>query len=252
MYDSFHRAVCSLSGAWRPSFCARILTLEGMGTVFEKYSGKSRRIIFFARYEASQLGGEAIEPEHVLLAIIREAPGLLESILLNGEASCALMRTTIEAAKRDGPNIPGSIDLPLSPRSKTVLDIAAHEAEISGVEQVTPKHLVLGILLEEGSLAARLLREGGATAQSVQQALEEALPHQKQSEAAQILAQLSLLIDTLIKRGVFSRQELAEELANRYILPDLHATLNSLMAVLVRKGAINEFDRRQIAGISEL
>jgi len=251
VYDSFHRAVCSLSGAWRPSCCARILILEGMGTVFEKYSGKSRRIIFFARYEASQLGGEAIEPEHVLLAIIREDPGLLESILLQGEASCALMRTTIEATRRDGPGIAGSIDLPLSPRSKTVISIAAHEAEISGVEQVTPKHLVLGLLVEEGSLAARLLREGGATAQSIQ-ALEEALPHQKQSEAAQILAQLSLLIDTLIKRGVFSRQELAEELANRYILPDLHATLNSLMAVLVRKGAINEFDRRQIAGISEL
>lgn len=220
--------------------------------MFEKYSGKSRRIIFFARYEASQLGGEAIEPEHVLLAIIREDRGLLESILLQGEASCALMRTTIEATRRDGPNIAGSIDLPLSPRSKTVLNIAAHEAEVSGDERVTPKHLVLGLLLDEGSLAARLLREHGATAQSVQQALEETLPHQKQSEAAQILAQLSVLIDTLIKRGVFSRQELAEELANRYILPDLHATLNSLMAVLVRKGAINEFDRRQIAGISEL
>jgi len=220
--------------------------------VFEKYSGKSRRIIFFARYGASQLGGEAIEPEHLLLAIIREDPGLLESILLQGEASCSLMRTTIEATRRDGPNIAGSIDLPLSPRSKAVLNIAANEAEVSGDERVTPKHLVLGLLLDEGSLAARLLREHGATAQSVQQALEETKPHQKQSEAAQILAQLSVLIDTLIKRGVFSRQELAEELANRYILPDLHATLNSLMAVLVRKGAINEFDRRQIAGISEL
>ena len=220
--------------------------------MFEKYSGKSRRIIFFARYGASQLGGEAIEPEHLLLAIIREDPGLLESILLQGEASCSLMRTTIEATRRDGPNIAGSIDLPLSPRSKAVLNIAANEAEVSGDERVTPKHLVLGLLLDEGSLAARLLREHGATAQSVQQALEETKPHQKQSEAAQILAQLSVLIDTLIKRGVFSRQELAEELANRYILPDLHATLNSLMAVLVRKGAINEFDRRQIAGISEL
>jgi ATP-dependent Clp protease ATP-binding subunit ClpC len=223
-----------------------------MGTVFEKYSGKSRRIIFFARYEASQLGGEAIEPEHVLLAIMREDPGLLESILPQSAASFALIRTTIEATRRDGPNLAGSIDLPLSSISKTVLDIAAHEAEASGDERITPKHLVLGLLLEEGSLAARLLRDNGVTVHSIKQAPGEASGAQKQSEAAQILAQLSLLIDTLIKRGVFSRQELAEELANRYILPDLHATLNSLMAVLVRKGAINEFDRRQIAGISEL
>jgi len=226
-----------------------------MGTVFEKYSGKSRRIIFFARYEASRLGAGAVEPEHFLLAIMREDPGLLESILPQGEANSALMRTAIETTLREGPTLAGSIDLPFSLKSKTVLNITAHEAEVSGDEHITPKHLLLGLLLDKGSLAARLLRDHGATAQSIKQAREEAsgrLPHQKQSEAAQILAQLSVLIDTLIKRGVFSRQELAEELANRYILPDLHATLNSLMAVLVRKGAINEFDRRQIAGISEL
>jgi ATP-dependent Clp protease ATP-binding subunit ClpC len=226
-----------------------------MGTVFEKYSGKSRRIAFFARYEASQLGGEAIEPEHILLAILREDPGLLESILPQGEASSSLMRTAIGTTMRGKSKPDASIDLPLSPRAKTVLDIAAREQEASGDERITPKHVLLGLVLDEGSLAARLLRENGVTADSIRRMPVDtagSLPRRKQSEAAQILDQLSVLIDVLIRRGVFSRQDLAEELASRYILPDIHATLNSLLAVLVRKGAINDFDRREIAGISEL
>jgi ATP-dependent Clp protease ATP-binding subunit ClpC len=225
-----------------------------MGTVIEEFSGKSKRIVFFARYEASQLGGEAIEPEHLLLAIIKEDPGLLERLFPQGEASLALMRTTIETTMRGEPKGDSSIDLPLSRKAKTVLNIAAQEAEVSGDEPVTPKHLLLGLLLEKESLAANLLRDHGVTAESIKRAPNDAgaVPRRKQSEAAQVLDQLSGLIDVLIRRGVFSRQDLAEELASRYILPDIHATLNSLLAVLVRKGAINEVDRREIAGISEL
>jgi len=226
-----------------------------MGTVFENYSGKSRRIVFFARYEASRLGARAVEPEHFLLAIMREAPGLLETILPQGEASVSLMRTRIESTMREGPKLTGSVDLPFSPQTRAVLNIAAHEAEVSGDEPVAPKHLLLGLLLEKGSLAARVLQDYGVTAESIKHAPNDAagaVPRRKQSEAAQILTQLSALIDVLIRRGVFSRQDLAEELANRYILPDIHATLNSLLAVLVRKGAINDIDRREIAGISEL
>src|SRR2546428_459354 len=35
--------------------------------MFERYTEKARRVIFFARYEASQFGAPAIEPEHLLL-----------------------------------------------------------------------------------------------------------------------------------------------------------------------------------------
>jgi ATP-dependent Clp protease ATP-binding subunit ClpC len=223
--------------------------------VFEKYSGKSRRVVFFSRYEASQLGARETEPEHFLLAIIREDPAFLVSILRQGEVGLSLLRSTIETNLRQGPKLAGSVDLPLSQRAKAMISTAASEAESARDEWITSRHLMLGLVLDEGSLAARLLRDEGVTVQSIRQApagTSEALPRRKQSDAAQILAQLSALIDVLISRGVFSRQDLAEELANRYILPDLHATLNSLLAVLVRKGAINEFDRREIAGISEL
>jgi ATP-dependent Clp protease ATP-binding subunit ClpA len=40
--------------------------------MFERYTEKARRVIFFARYEASQFGGSCIETEHLLLGLLRE------------------------------------------------------------------------------------------------------------------------------------------------------------------------------------
>jgi ATP-dependent Clp protease ATP-binding subunit ClpC len=221
--------------------------------VFERYSEKARRVVFFARYEASQLGGRAIEPEHLLLAIMREDTTLAESVLSGGAAGLSDMREMIETAARSGPKVGASVDLPLSPSAKRAMNIAADESKKAGDERIEPRHLLLGLLLEESSTASQLLRQNGVTADLIlkESALLPALPPKKQSEAARMLAQLSALIEVLIKQGVFSRQDLAEELANRYILPDLHATLNSLLAMLVRKGVINEGDRRQIVGVSE-
>jgi ATP-dependent Clp protease ATP-binding subunit ClpB len=38
--------------------------------MFERYTEKARRVIFFARYEASQFGSPYIETEHLLLGLI--------------------------------------------------------------------------------------------------------------------------------------------------------------------------------------
>jgi ATP-dependent Clp protease ATP-binding subunit ClpC len=40
--------------------------------MFERYTEKARRVIFFARYEASQYGWPQIESEHLLLGLVHE------------------------------------------------------------------------------------------------------------------------------------------------------------------------------------
>ena len=40
--------------------------------MFERYTEEARRVIFFARYEASVFGSPYVEPEHLLLALLRE------------------------------------------------------------------------------------------------------------------------------------------------------------------------------------
>jgi len=46
--------------------------------MFERYTEHARRVIFFARYEASQFGKDCIEPEHLLLGVLRESATMKE------------------------------------------------------------------------------------------------------------------------------------------------------------------------------
>jgi ATP-dependent Clp protease ATP-binding subunit ClpA len=52
-----------------------------VGTIFERYTEKARRVIFFARYEASQFGSPCIETEHFQLGILREDKALTNHFL---------------------------------------------------------------------------------------------------------------------------------------------------------------------------
>ena len=48
--------------------------------MFERYTEKARRVIFFARYEASQFGSPYIETEHLLLGLSARGQGVNQSL----------------------------------------------------------------------------------------------------------------------------------------------------------------------------
>ena len=48
--------------------------------MFERYTERARRVLFFSRYESSQLGNNSIQPEHLLLGIVREGKGVASKI----------------------------------------------------------------------------------------------------------------------------------------------------------------------------
>jgi hypothetical protein len=59
--------------------------------MFERYTEKARRVIFFARYEASQFGSPYIESEHLLLGIVREDKTLTNRFL-RSQVACREIR----------------------------------------------------------------------------------------------------------------------------------------------------------------
>lgn len=130
--------------------------------MFERYTEKARRVIFFARYEASQYGSLCIETEHLLLGLLREDHTLARKFLheKGGEQS---IREEIESQIKRGERISTSVEMPLSAECKRILNKAAEEAERLGNKNIGTEHLLLGILREEDGLAARLLTERGLT-----------------------------------------------------------------------------------------
>ncbi len=139
--------------------------------MFERYTEKARRCIFFARYEASMFGSPYIETEHLLLGILREDKALVNRVLGSYDAIESI-RKQIEASTTIREKVSTSVDLPLSHECKRALTYAAEEAEGSNQGNIAPEHLLLGLLREEKCFAAEILRERGLTAPSVRQGIQ--------------------------------------------------------------------------------
>jgi hypothetical protein len=127
--------------------------------MFEHYTQRARRTIFFARYEASVFRSEHIDTEHLLLGILRE-DHRLRSELPSG-AEDAIRKRIEELKPPSGPSAPTSVDLPLSVDASRVLSLAAEESESFQHKMIDSGHLVLCLLRVENCLAATLLRENG-------------------------------------------------------------------------------------------
>ena len=128
--------------------------------MFERYTEKARRVIFFARYEASQFGSPYIETEHLLLGLIREDKALANRFL-RSHAAVESIRKQIEAHTTVRDKVSTSVDLPLSHECRRVLAFAAEEAERLSHKHIGTEHLLLGLLREEKCFAAEILHERG-------------------------------------------------------------------------------------------
>ena len=136
--------------------------------MFERYTEKARRVIFFARYEASEFGSSSLETEHLLLGLLREDKALTNRFLPAID-SVESIRQRVRAVTPVRPKISTSVDLPLSQESKRVLAYAAEETERLSHKHLGTEHLLLGLLREENCLAATLLREHGLAIETVRE-----------------------------------------------------------------------------------
>jgi ATP-dependent Clp protease ATP-binding subunit ClpC len=128
--------------------------------MFERYTEKARRVIFFARYEASQFGSPTIETEHLLLGLMREDKSLANRFL-RSHSSIESIRKEIEGRTIIREKVSTSIELPLSVECKRILAYAAEEAERLRHRHIGTEHLLLGILREDRCIAAEILHERG-------------------------------------------------------------------------------------------
>ena len=202
--------------------------------MFERYTEKARRVIFFARYEASQLGSPCIETEHLLLGLLREDKALTNRFL-RSHASVESIRKQIEENTVVRERVSTSVDLPLSNECKRILAYGSEEAERLGHKHIGTEHLLLGILREEGSFAAAILSERGIGLDEVRNELarEPHMPLSEKVRAARSSESLSRLIERLIDLNDRS-PELRDRLVDRLLrlkneeIAGIHARLDEV------------------------
>ena len=146
--------------------------------MFERYTDSARRVIFLARYEVSERGSSSIEPEHLLLGLLREDKALIRG-LLPSNVSTEMIRQQVEASLTKAKWIPTAVEIPLSQMSKRVLEYAQEESKNLKHGQVSTEHLLLGLLRHQSSsfrgtesIAERVLRENGLELAEVRQRIK--------------------------------------------------------------------------------
>ncbi|HMT08918.1 MAG TPA: ATP-dependent Clp protease ATP-binding subunit [Pyrinomonadaceae bacterium] len=126
--------------------------------MFERYTERSRRVIFFARYEALQYGSQVIAPEHILLGLMREDKNLPARFFpFNHSLTVDVIRRDVEQRIVLRERIPQSSELHLAPLTKRILFYANEESRQLKNRHIGPEHLLLGLVREERSVAAEIL-----------------------------------------------------------------------------------------------
>ena len=147
--------------------------------MFERYTERARRVVFFARYEASQFGSTIIETEHFLLGLIREDKNLTNRFLRNSPPIEGI-RKEIEGRTMIREKVSTSIDLPLSNECKRILGYAGEEADRLNHRHIGTEHLLLGILREEKCLAGEILFSRGLRLETLREELARSIPDRDQ------------------------------------------------------------------------
>lgn len=144
--------------------------------MFEKFTQRARRVIYFARFEASKTGASAISTEHLLLGLLRENMYLLPEF--PPDRDLAAIRSELFGAP-PAETVPTSIDMPLTESAKRVLQQSAAERLSRKDDLVTSGHLLLGILGDEQSRACAILKRYGVQREQVLTRIPESSQEQE-------------------------------------------------------------------------
>lgn len=141
--------------------------------MFERFTEQARRVIFFARYEASMYGSPVIASEHLLLGLLNGRAGP-PPVLLRDVGTLDSIRADVEAHITRGDTTSITAEIPLSEDGRNILQYAADSAEQLEHRAVEPIHLLIGILREQGCLAAKILLARGLKSSQVAEFAETA------------------------------------------------------------------------------
>ena len=127
-----------------------------------KFSPKVKDVIGYSREEAIRLGHNYIGPEHLLLGIVRDGDGEAMKILRQLGVEAPRLRKVIEdAIKTTSASMANMDNIPLTKQAEKILKITYLEAKLFKSEMIGTIHLLLSVLREEESLAAKILERFG-------------------------------------------------------------------------------------------
>ena len=147
-----------------------------MGSRFEKFSERARRVLSLAQEEAQRFNHNYIGTEHILLGLVRETEGVAARVLSSLSVDLAKVRSAVEFIIGRGEK-PAQGEIGLTPRAKKVVELAVDEARRMNHTYIGTEHLLIGLLREGEGVAAGVLESLGVTLDKVRTETHRILSH---------------------------------------------------------------------------
>ena len=126
--------------------------------MFEYFSDKAIAVVMSAQQEARRLGHSFVGTEQVLLGLLSEGTSDAAQVLQDLGLSLDDARQVVEDIIGRG-NGRISADIPLTPKTKRVLELALQTARQSGSSAVQPEHILAAMTQNQESVAYRVLEK---------------------------------------------------------------------------------------------
>ncbi|MFB3119315.1 MAG: ATP-dependent Clp protease ATP-binding subunit [Stenotrophomonas maltophilia] len=137
-----------------------------MGSRFEKFSERARRVLSLAQEEAQRFNHNYIGTEHILLGLVRETEGVAARVLSGLGVDLSKVRSAVEFIIGRGEK-PTQGEIGLTPRAKKVVELAVDEARRMNHTYIGTEHLLIGLLREGEGVAAGVLESLGVSLEKV-------------------------------------------------------------------------------------
>ena len=150
--------------------------------VLEAYSADARRVVSLATVEARQLGHARVGTEHLLLGLLADPDSDAAASLRAAGATLAGARFTVAEVITESLDAADGDVLPYTARAQRALERAGRFARRSREPEVTPDHVLLGVLDVEG-LACQVMRGLGVDLGRLRESI---VPPEAEVEAAAV------------------------------------------------------------------
>jgi ATP-dependent Clp protease ATP-binding subunit ClpB len=141
-----------------------------------RFTEKSQEALREAQAIATRRNHQGVDVEHLLLGLLQQTDGLTPSILQAAGANVTVIQERLDLELRRIPQVTGAgggaEQIYVTPRLNRLLTRAEDEARTLKDEYVSVEHLLLVITDERGA-AGRILREQGASRDTLMQALQK-------------------------------------------------------------------------------
>jgi ATP-dependent Clp protease ATP-binding subunit ClpC len=129
--------------------------------MFGRFTERAQKVIVFAQEEAQRFKHGYVGTEHILLGILREDGGIGKKLLNEMNVTEDTVRNLIEEYEGKGEMDLYKNDIPLTPRTKRLLDVSLLEARTLNHNYISPEHILMALIKEPEGVAYTILTNLG-------------------------------------------------------------------------------------------